>query len=120
MARIGIGEALLARLTSAKRVMPTQNAPCCQLRGLTRFLRVTRDARCAGVHARELPVGDARGDLRALPCAGAAASAAGTRKCAERGDDGEAPMFFMSPPEKGTILGLKGNGDIPRFLALKW
>ena len=57
-------------LTSAKRVMPTQNAPCCQLRGLRGFLGVARDT-VRGAHARELPVGDARGELEHVLASGA-------------------------------------------------
>ena len=42
--------------------MPTQNAPCCQLRGLAVSSACLRDA-MRRAHAFELPVGHARGEL---------------------------------------------------------
>jgi hypothetical protein len=42
--------------------MPTQNAPCCQLRGFGGFFGVLGDA-MGGAHAVELPVGHAGGEL---------------------------------------------------------
>jgi hypothetical protein len=67
--------------------------------GLARFAaHVRRDV--LAIHARELPVRDARSDLQHFLARGRRAISGRDEnwKCAERGDDGEAPNIFHESP----------------------